>query len=111
MKRMVWVRAYGLKFVLLAAIAAAVLGGAVMWLWNALLPELFGMHTIGFWQALGLLALSRLLVGGLRGRSGRHGGWRDRMARRWDEMTEEERAKFRDGVRQRCGSGTSPKAG
>lgn len=111
MKKLHWIRAYGLRFVVLAAIAAAVLGGAVMWLWNALLPELFGTHPIGFWQALGLLALSRLLVGGLRGRSGRHADWRDRMAHRWGQMSDEERANFRDAMRQRCGGGTSPKAG
>jgi hypothetical protein len=29
----------------------------VMLLWNALFPELFGLQTINFWQALGLLIL------------------------------------------------------
>ena len=38
-----------------------------MHLWNWLLPPLFGWRTLGFWQALGLLALCRILFGGLGG--------------------------------------------
>jgi len=37
----------------------------VMVLWNAIVPELFGGPPLGYWQALGLLALSRLLIGGV----------------------------------------------
>lgn len=36
-----------------------------MWLWNWLIPELFGFKPIDFWQAVGLLALARILFGGL----------------------------------------------
>ena len=32
-----------------------------MWLWNWLMPEIFGLTTISWLQALGLLALSNLL--------------------------------------------------
>ena len=96
---------YGLKFALLAVIAVAAIGGAVMLLWNALLPGLFGWQAISFWQAIGLLVLSRILLGGLfRGRwSGHHGHWRARMAARWENMSEEERAQFRAGMGHRCG--------
>src|ERR1700752_3348636 len=41
-------------------------GEVVMHLWNWLLPPLFGWRTLGFWQALGLLAPCRILFGGLR---------------------------------------------
>ena len=54
-----------------------------MGLWNWLAPDLFGGRPIDFWQALGLFALGRLLVGGLRGGGGRP-HWRHRMAERWD---------------------------
>ena len=40
-------------------------GYAVMLLWNGVLPDLLGVRTIGYWQAVGLLVLCRLLVGGL----------------------------------------------
>jgi len=33
----------------------------VMWLWNWLMPTIFGLITINFWQALGLLLLSSAL--------------------------------------------------
>jgi 4-hydroxybenzoate polyprenyltransferase len=39
-------------------------GQVVMSLWNWLLPELFGLQRVTFWQALGLLVLSRILFGG-----------------------------------------------
>jgi hypothetical protein len=93
----------GLKFLLLAAVAVAALGAVVMGLWNWLIPELFGWHMIGFWQAVGLLVLSKILLGGLRGGSGYRMHWRARMMDRWAQMTDEERAQFREGMRHRCG--------
>jgi hypothetical protein len=80
----------------------AVGGSVVQYLWNWLLPAMFGWHTISFWQALGLLVLCRLLFGGSgwhrAGRGGSPG-----MARRWQAMTPEERERFRQGIRERCG--------
>jgi len=55
----------------------------------------------------GLLVLSKLLLGGLRGGPGRHRHWRGRMIDRWENMTDEEREKFREGMRQRCGRSSS----
>ena len=57
----------GLKMLTFAACAVALLGWIVMSLWNAVLPAVTGFHTISFVQALGLLVLSRILFGGLRG--------------------------------------------
>ena len=96
-----------LVFVLLfLTIVIAGFGNAVLHLWNWLMPDLFGLHPITFWQAVGLLALSWVLFGGWRGFHGRgYGGrrWRHRMAERWMEMTPEEREKFVEGMRG-CGS-------
>ena len=82
-------------------------GEIVLHLWNWLLPPLFGFRQITFWQAIGLLALCRILFGGF----GRHGfsrsAMRRRMAERWDHMTPEERERFRQGMRGRCGFGPS----
>ena len=104
MRRMGWLR--GLKFVLLAVVALALVGAVVMLLWNALMPALFGWPAIGFWQSLALLLLSRILVGGLRGGGRMH--WRARMADRWAQMSDEERARFREGMRHRCSRGDAP---
>jgi|SRR5450432_1419774 len=101
MKRIWWLR--GLKFALVAVAALAVVGAVVTALWNVLMPGLFGWPAIGFWQALGLLLLTRILVGGLRGGRGGRMHWRARMADRWAQMSDEERGRFRAGMRHPCG--------
>ncbi len=94
-------------------VPAAILGGivfmafggfAVQWLWNWLLPPLFGWHLVTFWQALGMLLLCRILFGGL----GRHGGGKHRWGgeRRdrkgdCDSRTPEERQQMREQFRER----------
>jgi len=102
-----WVRR-GLKVVGIATLAAVIVSVVVMSLWNWLVPEVFGGRTITFWQALGLLVLSRILFGGLRGRSGPHLHWRHRMRERWEQMTPEEREQFRQGLRDHCGRSGVP---
>ena len=82
-------------------------GEVVMHLWNWLLPPLFGWRTLGFWQALGLLALCRILFGHHGGRGG-HGGprWRGRCR----NMSPEEREKFRRAMQEGYGIGGGEKA-
>ena len=65
-----------LKFVLFVAVAVAVFSLVVMGLWNWLMPTLFGLPAISFWQALGLLVLSKILFGRSGGFGGRY--WRHR---------------------------------
>jgi hypothetical protein len=89
------------------AIGAAV----VRLLWNWLLPPLLGWPQITFWQALGLLALCRILFGGFglhgSGRSGIRRRMEERMAERCEHMTPEERERFRQRIRERFGFGPS----
>lgn len=47
-----------------AAGLALLFGYVVMLLWNWLMPELFGLATIGFWQAFGIVFLARIIFGG-----------------------------------------------
>lgn len=96
----------GARMVLFAIVLITVLSWIVMSLWNALLPALFGWRTIGFVQAAGLLVLSRILFGGMRG-PGFGPPWRHHMHARWAQMSPEQREKFREGVRHRC-RGTTP---
>jgi hypothetical protein len=87
-------------------------GELVMHLWNWLVPTLFGWRQITFWQAVGLLTLCRILVGGhgVRGsnRSYMRGRIKERMDERWEKMTPEEREKFRQSWRSRCGGFEPP---
>src|SRR5713101_1381951 len=92
-----------LKVAVIAALAIAVFGFMVMGLWNWLAPAVFGLRAITFWQALGVLIMSKILFGGFRGRPGYGGHWRRRMSDRWEQMTPEEREKFREGMFSRCG--------
>lgn len=76
-------------------LAIAIFGFGVMSLWNWLVPALFGGKLITFWQALGMLVLSRILVGGFS---------RPRVVHKWEQLTPEEREKFRGAMeRRRCG--------
>jgi hypothetical protein len=89
----------------------ALLALAVMLLWNSLVPQLFRGPPLEYWQALGLLLLSRILFGGLRRRGGWHGHWRQRRWReRWESMTAEERAQLREHFQHRCGHRSAPPA-
>lgn len=94
--------------VLLGFLLFIALGGAVvMLLWNWLLPPLFGWPQVTLWQALGVLALCRILFGGLGG----HGSSSSRVRRRVEErcvtMTPEERERLRQRIRARWGFGPS----
>jgi len=91
----------GIKIVLVALLAATVLGFVVKELWNALMPQLFGWHTLTFWQALGLLILAKIFFGGFHRHSGGRQRWGRRMRERWEQMSPEERERLRQGMR--CG--------
>jgi hypothetical protein len=94
---------------LVALAAFLFIGGeVVMRLWNWLLPPLFGWRTLGFWQALGLLALCRILFGGL-GHGGPRGPHGRRFGRGCRRMTPEEREKFRKAMDE--GYGFAPSGG
>jgi uncharacterized membrane protein YqjE len=94
-----------LKMTFIGVLALTVIGYAVMWLWNWVIPPIVGWHAIGFAQAIALLVLCRLLFVGFRGRGGH---WRRRMHQRWAPLSPEERQRLRDGVHHRCGSHRPP---
>jgi hypothetical protein len=94
--------------VFLAAIA--VFSAVAMFLWNAIMPEIFGLHALSYWQTVGLLLLARILFGGLgmrhfwpHGRHGKHGkhgmcgGFHHGnhpLREKWMSMTDDERTEF-----------------
>jgi membrane protein implicated in regulation of membrane protease activity len=88
-------------------LATALLSVVVMLLWNALIPALFNGPVLTFWQSVGLLILSHILLRGWGPwRHGHH--WRrDRWKRHFEEklagMSPEERERFRKEWRHRCG--------
>lgn len=102
-----WWLLKGLGAVALVIVAGTVLGWVVSGLWNWLMPALFGLGVITFWQALGLFLLGRILVGGMRGFG--HRGYRQhrRMRERWEQMTAQERESFSRGLKHGCPWGSS----
>ena len=108
MKRYRFLR--GLKIAVFATLAVAALSFVVMSLWNALLPSIFAVRAINFWQAVGLLILSKLLFGGFRTHGGGGPRWRRRMMDRWERMTPEERENFKQGMRRGCGARSDVRA-
>ena len=99
-----WIKK-GLLMFLLFIIVAPLFVLAVQALWNGILPAVLGVKTITFMQALGILVLSKILFGGIGG--GRHWrgspAWKQKMKQRWDNMTPEEREKFKAEWKNRCG--------
>lgn len=101
----------GVKMAVMVVVFGALCGFIVMSLWNWLAPVLFGWRTINFWQALGLLLLSKILFGGIRGGGGHGRHWRRGMRERWESMTPEQREQMRQRLQACCGHfpSTEPK--
>jgi hypothetical protein len=95
------------KAIVFVAVAAFALGFIVMALWNALIPNLFNGPALTFWQAIGLLLLSHILLRGWgpwRHSNGwRHERWHRRFKEKLAAMTPEEQEKFKEEWRRRCG--------
>ena len=106
-KRLIWIA----PAAILGMVIFAWIGGElVMHLWNWLAPALFGLRQVTFWQALGLLALCRILFGGFGLSGGAHRNsrrrMRERVDERWEQMTPEERERLRQGLHDRSGRTT-----
>ncbi len=89
-------------FLLFIPFILGVLGAVVMGLWNAILPEVLGAKPLTYWQAVGLLILSRILLGGFRFGGG-NPPWKGKRRGRWSGMSEEEKIKMKEEWRKRCG--------
>ncbi len=82
------VMGFKIFFGILAGIAFALLFGyGIMWLWNWLMPAIFGLPSVGYWQAVGILLLARILFGSMGGghshstrKRKMHDRWQSKMA-------------------------------
>jgi hypothetical protein len=108
----------GLITLLLAVFFLSIVGFGVMYLWNLLMPTIFNTREIDFWQAIGLLALCRLLfgnignlIGGQRNQCEECGGsgwaqkkqhWKNRLRAKMSDMSLEEREQFKAQMHQVC---------
>lgn len=102
----------GIGFLFIGLAAITLFSFIVMGLWNSVLVAVLHVSVITFWQALGILALSKILFSGFPG--GRNRGhhrhsefyknpeWRKEMHDKWWSMTPEEKLKFKDNWKERC---------
>ena len=84
---------------------AAGFSAVVMLLWNWLMPTIFGLGVINFWQALGILVLSRILFGGFGGHGLKKHHAEHHMRKKWMKMTPEERQEFINKRKEHFGKG------
>ena len=90
------------KFFIAPLILVAVIafGAVTMLLWNALMPVIFHLPEITFWQAVGLLILARLFFGTGKPRSSHDSHYRSKIRDKVLKMTPEERREFFKNVRR-----------
>jgi hypothetical protein len=93
-----------LFFIPLMIIGGALMVFLVMTLWNWLMPTIFGLITLTFWQAGGLLLLSKLLFSGFnfnkRGKKPPYA--RNTMKNKFMNMTAEEKEGFKAKFKEKC---------
>jgi hypothetical protein len=70
----------------LATIFALLFGFVVAWLWNAVMPKVFGLGEIGYWQAVGLLILAKIFFS-----AGGHHGPPHRFSKKWRDRKSDSR--------------------
>lgn len=93
-------------FVPIAIIGLMAITALIMLLWNSLLPGIFNLPRIGYWQAMGLFVLSRILFGGfhfMRHDRRRLPSEQPESGDKFLNMTEEEKLQFKDHWRHHCG--------
>ena len=84
-------------------IAFGLLVWAVQYLWNWLIAPTFSVRTFGYFEAMGLFILCRLLFGSFRfGGQMRSGSPPFRNKEKWMNMSDEERQQFKAEWQKKC---------
>lgn len=95
-------RIVGFVFIGIAGFAAVI--ALIMVLWNWLIPVIFGGPVLTYWQAAGILILSKIIFSGFWGHKShnsdpRHRAWRRKFEEKMKNMSDEDKEKFRSGFR------------
>lgn len=89
-----------IAFIVFMPIAIALLAYVFMLLWNWLMPAIFGLNTITFWQGAGLLLLSKIIFS--KWGCGYRNKLKWKMEEKFATMTAEEKECFKQEMRERC---------
>jgi hypothetical protein len=97
-----------LKCAVAVLVAVFIFAWITYLLWNWLVPVLFNGPAISYWQALGLLVLTKILFFGLggrnhgyRGHSGHQRYWKQRFYEKMSSLSPEEREAFKKKMREK----------
>jgi len=101
MNRGNWNRKKPFLFILIP-IGIGLLVWLLMFLWNAILPEVIGVSSITYWQALGIFVLSKILFGGFKGGPSSRDKFRTKPKDKFMDMTNEQKDSFKSEWRSRC---------
>lgn len=98
----------GFKFIAMIFIVAAIVALVtlvVMTLWNWLIPSIFvAGPEITYWQALGVLVLSKILFGGFKHHpkppfsSSSRAHWKNKFSEKWSCMDPEKKEKIKKHI-------------
>ena len=88
--------------ILFVLMGVAALTAVLMLLWNAILPEVIGVKEVTYWQALGILAISKILFGGFGRGSMKHKKRRAKFKQKFMNMSDDEKASFKSEWKSRC---------
>ncbi|WP_024771444.1 hypothetical protein [Aquimarina macrocephali] len=75
---------------------AILFGFVIMWLWNWLMPEIFGLTTLTYWQAVGVFILLKIFLGGCGSGSGKKSSKDSNDACKKDSKTDFSKWKYYD---------------
>jgi len=89
-------------FILIPLGLFLILSWIIMLLWNNLIPTIFDLKSITYFQAMGLFILSRLLFGNLGFRNRKPPFMNQNLKEKWINMTEDEKIKFKEEWKNRC---------
>jgi len=94
------------KFVVFGVLMVVLLGLVTQFLWNWLLPDIFGFPMINFWQAIGLFLLAKIIFGfggGGKGKwdSRRSHQWKRHWAEKYSKLSPDERERFKQKLKDK----------
>jgi hypothetical protein len=110
----------GIGIAILCIVGFGLFIGLFQYLWNWLVPSIIGWRAITYWEALGLFILSKMLFKGITWNNNRGGHWNRhwkakwnekwnaKWREKWDTMSPEDRERFKQKMRDKCGWMTAP---
>ena len=93
-----------IAYIFLGILLVALFGWVTQYLWNWLMPKIFGLPTLSLIETFGLLLLSKILFGfgGKGGGGDKHKWqWKQRMFSKFENMSPDERERFKTRMKEK----------